>query len=325
MNQRRLVRSAAVCLSLCALAALAACEDEIIQGPAATGTEATASSSGAKLQVPTAKSSASAFTSASSAPSQTVSVATPSGPLKWSDFGGPVVKPDLDAGAKAWAVVPVSEGWDTLKLSLMPVDRLEGDEAVFKGPTDKRDVFVPGAFVAGAKAADGLVKGDAVAVAAKGSRAFARVTAVEGGKVKVRFRYAGDIQELDVDPIDVMKLDGTLKFGAPASYTTNKEEPGGKSKQEFRPGFFVHNAPAEDKAWLITTSGKPLRVPTSTVKPVSVHVTHKVGDKIWFANGELFVEGQITALEDDGLRYKLKLASGEETSAPFESVSTPVK
>lgn len=326
MIPQRLDRRAKRWLPLLTALTALGCEDEMMQPPppATGGGATTASASGKAVKVPTAKASGSAAVASASTPAPTVSIATPTGPLKWSDFGGPTVKPDLASGARAWAIVPVSEGWDTLKFSLLTVDRVEGDEAVFKG-ADKRELFVPGAFVASSKPADGLVKGDAVAVSAKGSRAFARVIAVEGGKVKVRFRYAGDIQELDVEPIEVVKLDGSLRFGAPASFTTLKEEAGGKSKQENHPAFYVHTSPAEDKTWLLTSSGKPLRVASSTVKSVSVHVTHKVGDKIWFANGDLFAEGQVTSVEDDGLRYKLKLASGEETSAPFEAVSTPAK
>ncbi|NUP09081.1 MAG: hypothetical protein HOW73_23770 [Polyangiaceae bacterium] len=255
-------------------------------------------------------------------PTAALSIDVPSGPLKWTDFGGPIVKPELKAGDRAWAVVPVSAGWDTLKFSLLTVDRVEGDDAVFSSAADKRAIFVPGAFVSAAKPAQGLAKGDTVAVAEKDSRAIARVTSVDGGKVKVRFRYAGDIQELELDPSEVVKLDGTLKFGAPAGFSDTRDQPGGQPKTEWHPAYFVQTA--EDKTWVVTTTGKPHRLAASNVKPLGIHVAHKAGDKVWVANGELLVEGQVTAIEDDGLRYKVKVGT-EETSLPFESVSTPVK
>lgn len=261
--------------------------------------------------------------SASSAPIPSPSIATPTGPIQWSDFGGPVVKPTAKPGELSWAVIPISSGWDTLKFTLAPADRVEGDAVIFKSDT-KRDIFVPGAFTLHATAAEGVSKGDAVLVSDKGSRAFARVTAVENGKIKARFRFAGDIKEVETSTLEVIELDGTLKFGAPAAYSEQKEQAGGSAPLTvWHPAYFVQTS--EDKTWVITTSGKPLRLPASTVKPLIVHTAYKAQDKVWFANGEEMVEATVVAVEDDGLRYKLKLASGEEPSGPFETVSAPIK
>ncbi len=161
--------------SLGALTLLAACSDPPPQKqnpPAATTAQGSGSSRAPK--VPTMKpSAASASASASAVAPPAVSIEVPTGPVRWTDFSGPVVKPEAKAQDRVWAAVPVSAGWDTLKFALLTVDRLSEDEYVFKPMgTEKRDVFVPGAFVFPAKPAEGLVKGDAVAVAPKDARAF---------------------------------------------------------------------------------------------------------------------------------------------------------
>lgn len=257
-------------------------------------------------------------------PLPALSIEVPSGPARWTDYSGPFLKPELKSGERAWAVLPVSAGWETLKWTLLPVDRVDGQDVVFKPPgNDRREFFVPAAFVSLARPAEGLVKGDAVAVAANASRAFARVTALEGGKVKVRFRFAGDVQELDVDPIELIKLDGTLKYGSVVGYAESRENPGKAPTIDWRPAHFVHTE--GEQSWIVSTSGRPQRVPAGAVKPLSVHITHKTGDQVWFAKGDKLEPAVVVESEDDGLRYKIKLDSGEETSAPFDTVSTPVK
>lgn len=319
----------AIAMGIVALAAMA-CEDELMPpGTAAPPPSAAPSSSGPtvpkpKLASASASVSASASASASAgAPMPSLTVAAPAGPLKWTDFGGPTVAAEVKAGEQAWAVLPVSAGWDTLKWMLVSVDRVEGNDAVLKGASsDKRDIYVPLAFTQPARPTDSVVKGDAVWVTTKGGRAFARVTSMEGGKVKVRFRYAGELQELEIDPAGVVKLDGSLKFGAVAAYSETKED-AGKTTTEWHPAYYVQNG--ESKAWVVTANGKPIRVPLVNVKPLGVHVSHKAGDKIWFAKGESLVPGTVGEVEDDGLRYRLKLDAGEETTAPFEVVSTPIR
>lgn len=311
--------------ALGALTVLSACSDPPPpnkQNTAATPPAGSGSSRAPK--VPTMKPSAASASASASAPPPAVSIEVPTGPVRWTDFSGPIVKPEAKPQDKVWAAVPVSAGWDTLKFTLITVDRLSEDEYVFRPMgAEKRDIFVPGAFVFPAKPAEGLVKGDAVAVAPKDARAFGRVTSVEGGKIKVRFRYAGDQQEVEVPPDQIIKIDGTLKFGLPAAYRDLKEQEGGaQPKVTWHPGFFVHAA--EDKAWIVTTSGKPIRLPQANVKPLGVQQIHKTGDKVWFAGSDTLVEATVSSVEDDGLRYKVKLAGGEETSASFESVTTPI-
>lgn len=306
------------------------CEEEVTHHAPKPPAPADAGATAVAPKVPTLKPAASASAPASaSAAVPAVSIEMPKGPLRWTDFSGPILKPEVTAGDSAWAVLPVSVGWDTLKFAQLTVDRIDGDAVVFKGATeDKREVFVPGAFVTRAKPATGIVKGDTVFVAAKDSRAFARVTAVEDGKINVRYRFAGDIQELQLDPGSVVKLDGSLGLGAPVGWSepgekTGEPKKGEPKKAEWHPAYFVQTA--EDKTWVVTTTGKPVRVPNANVKPLAIHPMHKPKDKVWVAKGDALEEAHVLAVEDDGLRYKLKLSSDEEMSAPFEAVSTPIK
>ncbi|MBL8744393.1 MAG: hypothetical protein JNK04_24970 [Myxococcales bacterium] len=309
----------AVCVRALALLAitLVACGDEtkVEVGPAPSTTAPVGS---ATFAPPPKKPTASATTSAA-APALSIDV--PSGPLKWADFGGPSIKSELAPGSKAWAVLPVSASFETVKVAVVEVDRVEGDLVVTKQGADKREVFVPAAFTLATKPADALVRGDAVVVAAKGSRAFARVTSMDAGKVKVRFRYAGDIQEIEVNPSEAIELDGTLRFGSVAAYSETKEI-GTEKKVIWHSGQFVQTA--EDKSWVISSTGKPERVPAASVRPLAVHVAHKAGDKVWVVRNDELAPGQVLTVEDDGLRYKVKLDTGEEASAPFETVTTPI-
>ncbi|MFO0547192.1 MAG: hypothetical protein U0271_02325 [Polyangiaceae bacterium] len=286
-----------------------------------------AAKSGASARRPKASASAPAASadapaSASAAVVPTIAVPIDLGPVKWSDFSGPKVKSELLANSTAWVAMPVSQGWETLKFALVTVDHVDGDDVVVVG-SSKQQVFVPAAFTFPAKTAETLAKGDAVLVSAKDSRAFARVVGTEGGKVRVRYRYAGDLQEVVVAANALRKLDGALHFGAPAAFSEVGETAGGNIKTTWRPVFFVHSA--EDRTWVVTSSGRPIRVPSKNVKPLDVQVIHKPGDKVWVTRGEEFKPASVSEVEDEGLRYKLRLDSGEDTSATFEGVSAAPK
>jgi hypothetical protein len=272
--------------------------------------------------------SASASASSSAAPVASFAP-TLTGPLKWADFAGPELVPVVKAGDNAWAVLPVSAGWETLKFTVLPVSRVEGNSAIFQvsigeAGSQTTEVFVPGAFTVAAHPPEKLVADDAVMVATSGSRAFGRVvSAPSGGKAKVRFRYAGTLEERDVDLNDVVELDGTMKFGAPVGYSEQKEEPGAKLRLIWHPAQLVHTA--EDKAWVVTASGKPIRVALSSVKVMGVGSLHKAGDKVWAGRGEDLLPGQVAEALDGGTRYKIKLEEGTEITSPLESVTTPLQ
>jgi hypothetical protein len=57
---------------------------------------------------------------------------------------------------------------------------------------------------------------------------------------------------------------------------------------------------------------------------MSIHHTHKAGDKVMVLQGEELVSGSVLKSEEDGLRYVVKLVSGTETSVPFDMVTSPL-
>ncbi len=247
------------------------------------------------------------------------------GPLRWADFGGPEVVPEVKPGEKAWVVLPVSTGWKTLKFTVLPVARVEEKIVVFEVTVadEKKEALVPGAFVAPIRPADKLAADEAVIIATNGARAFGRVMAAPTDKrVKVRFRFAGNLEEKDVELSETIELDGTLKFAAPVAFSEEKDE-GTKRRVIWRPAQLVQTA--EDKAWVVNSTGKPQRVPQNTVKPLSVNSLYKGGDKVWAARGDEMVPGEVLEVQDGGTRYKLKLEDGSELTAPFEAVTSPLK
>jgi hypothetical protein len=251
----------------------------------------------------------------------------PPGTRSWADFAGPEVKVELAVGAKAWAVLPVSAGWETLRFARLDVKGLEGTQVIFAvSPAScggGYDVLVPGAFTSAATAAEGLAKDDPVMVATSGTRAFGRVVSVDGAKAKVRYRFAGTEEEREVPTTDLIKLDGTLKFGAPVAYSEPKENPKGPVTKSWHPAQFVQGT--ESKTWVVTAAGKPLHVPADTVRALDVKAPRKAGDAVWAAPNDELLAATITEPLDGGLRFKVKLASGEDTTVSYEAVSSPLR
>ncbi len=271
--------------------------------------------------------SASASTSAS-APLPIASIEVPAGPRKWSDFAGPMVKAELKAGTKSWSAMPVSAGWETLKFSLGEVKRVEENDVIFEVPssatnTKPVEVFVPTAFTLEAKAPEKLEKSDPVMIATAGSRAFGRVVSGDAkSKVKVRYRFAGTQEEAEFDPSEVIRLDGTMRYGAPVAYSLQKEAERGERKIVWYPAQLIQTA--EEKAWIVTAAGKPIRVELNTVKPMGIQAVHKPGDKIWAVKSEELTPAEIAEVVEDGLRYKVKFGA-EESTVSLESVTPPLK
>lgn len=317
-------RSSRLAAGFLAIFALAACGDD----PPPPAPNPPGSAAGKKKPPPTppptptlsasAKPSSSAPPIASFQPAET-------GPLRWADFGGPEIAPEVKPGEKAWAVLPVSSGWETLKFSILPVARVEEKLVVFEvNVADaKKEAFVPGAFVAPIRPPEKLAADEAVMIATNGARAFGRVVAPPTDKkAKVRYRFAGNLEEKDVDLAEVIELDGPLKFALPIAFSEEKDE-GTKRRIIWRPAQLVQTS--EDKAWVVSAAGKPQRVPQNTVKPLSVNSMYKAGDKVWAARGDEMVPGEVLEVQDGATRYKLKLEDGTELTAPFEVVTSPLK
>jgi hypothetical protein len=277
---------------------------------------------------PTTKSSASASStsflpvlSASAPPSASAFVvAMPSStaggePLRWADFAGPDVAPP--SGAKLWAAAPVSAGWDTVHFSLFGVSRAAETAAVVKSTNG--EYLVPGAFLAGLEAPQGLVKGDAVIASAHGTRVFARV--IEPGETtKIAFRFATGLEEISVPTLELRRLDDTLKFGAPAAFLDKRE---GEKKGRYRPIAFVSSD--GERAWIITSTGKPQRLEAAKVKPLPVAKIHAKGEKVWVSRGDEFTSGLVEDILDQGVRYKVRLEGGDDTTVAYDGVATPLE
>ncbi|MBL9023133.1 MAG: hypothetical protein JNL21_13115 [Myxococcales bacterium] len=305
------------------LGCLAGCGDDPPPPPPAPPPPATAPAPAASTPRPRASASAAASASTSTA-APIASFAPASGPLRWADFGGPDLEPPVKAGERAWAVLPVSVGWETLRFAVLPVTKIEDAKlAVFEiasGDT-KTEAFVPGAFTAPLQPPDKLNIDDAVMIATGGARAFGRVASPPADqKVKVRYRFAGSLEEKDVPLDEVLKLDGTLKFGAPVAFSEERDE-GTKRRVVWRPGSLVHSA--DGKAWVINF-GRPIRVPLTAVKPMTVATLHRAGDKVWVANNEELLPGQVAEVQDSGIRYKVKLEDSSELTASLENVTAPI-
>lgn len=321
MSHRPPWRVGLLAVPLLPLASSSACGDD---PPPPPPPPPAAASPAATVKQPPAASASVTASASGSAPAPIATFAPASGPLKWADFGGPDIEPPVKAGERAWAVLPVSVGWETLKFSVLPVMRIEdGKLAVFEITSGDRktEAFVPGAFTAPLQPPDKLAVDDAVMISTDGARAFGRVAAAPAGqKVKVRFRFAGSLEEKEIPLDEVLKLDGTMKLGAPVAFSEEKDE-GTKRRVVWRPAGLVHAA--EEKAWVVSF-GRPLRVPLSTVKPMSVGTLHRAGDKVWVANTEELLPGQVAEVQDGGIRYTVKLDDGSEQIASLENVTAPI-
>ena len=266
---------------------------------------------------PIASASAEPSASASSSALAIPSVIAPQGPVKWADFGGPEVKSPVKDAQHAWAVLPVSSGWDTLKFSLHDATRVEDTQVIFN--ISGVDYYVPAAFVISADAPKDLATGDAVIASAYETRVFGRVTAM-GPKVKVKYRFATSIEEKEFEPHELLKLDGTLHFGAPVLF---KEEREGLASRDakLRPGHFISSD--EGKTWLLAFAGKPQRVSAASVQPMDVK-QRKVGDKVWVTRQDEVVSGLVAEVQEDGVRYRVKLESGDESTATLDAITSPL-
>ena len=261
--------------------------------------------------------SASASSSAGPLSSAMASLPSTSGPVKWVDFTGPFEKPTLKGGEHVWAVLPVSTGWETLKFAEHEVTRVDDTTVVFR--IEGTAYEVPAVFVNQVEPPRDIEKGDAVMASAHDARVFGRVLEV-GSKIKVRFRFASDNEELEVEPAGIIKLDGKLKFGAPVLVQDEIAE--GAKVPQVHPSQFISQDGAS--TWVVTFTGKPLHVPNANVHVMSAGPLRHAGEKVWVARQEEVVPGAVREVLDDGIRYRIQLDAGGETVAPLEAVTASI-
>lgn len=298
--------------SLVALLLLgSACEEKVVPAP-------TRSAAPPKPTQAPPRPSASATGSASASAAPTTSVAIPerTGPLRWADFGGPFPRPTVTRGDKAWCAVPISGGWETLKLTVLEV--ADADETHVRAKVGDSEYFVPAAFVARSEAARGLAKGSPVIASAEGTRVFGRVVTADTNKSTVRYRFAGTDAEKELDNTLLILLDGTLRYGGLVAFDGRRE---GEKTARWRLGTFV--SAQEERTWLLDTSGKPLRLPSAQVRAIPTAMA-RVGDRVVVARQGDFVPATVKRVVEDGLQYEVAIEDGSEFVVSFEAVAPPI-
>jgi hypothetical protein len=257
-----------------------------------------------------------ASASASSVPS--VAIPPSKGLIKWDDFTGPVEKPAVKEGERVWAVMPVSIGWETLKFALHDVQRVDEDAVIVRNLDN--EFVVPSVFTKLAEAPAKLEKGNAVMASAHDGRVFARVIDV-GAKVKIRFRFVSDIEETEVAPEEVVLLKDELSFGQPV--LVQDELAAGEKVPKTHPSQFVSSDGTS--TWVVTFAGKPLRVPAASVHVMTVTPLRKPGDRVYVTRQEEVLPGVVRETLDDGVRYRVQLDKGDDTTVTLDSVTAPIK
>lgn len=242
----------------------------------------------------------------SAAPSSSAAAAAPA--LAFDDFSGPVVKPAVAPGGRAWVVVPVSGGWEAVKLALLTVLEVgEGDVVVEQ---DRRRYRVPGAFVAPAVPASALATGDPVMASANATRVFGRVVSVAGTKAEIRFKFAGAVEVREMSTNEVVELEGRPLLGAPVVVRVKDDVA--------RPGQLVH--PSGGKTWVIS-AGRPRSLSPSEVEVMPAPPKLAVGDAVLAPQVDKLMPGKIVEVLDEGLQLRVKWEGSEETAtSTFESI-----
>jgi len=232
-------------------------------------------------------------------------------PVVFEDFAGPLVKPPVKAGDRAWVVVPVSGGWDVVKIALLPV--LEAAESDLVVERDGRRYRVPGAFAARSAPATDLAPGDPVMAGTRGTRVFGRVIAPAKDRVTIRFKFAGKVEEVELAHDEVVELDGRPVLGAPVTIS---------DPDATRYGQLVHQGAG--KTWVVQSGGRPRWLPPSSVKILPTPPRLAVGDAVLAVRGEKLEPAWVTAVLDEGLQLEVKWKGGEDTAThTFDAVTRP--
>jgi hypothetical protein len=133
----------------------------------------------------------------------------------FTGFPGPKTAIKAKPGSKAWVAIPISTGWDSLKMTALGYLRTVKDEGVVKPVLD--EVFVPGAFVHAAAPSKSLKPGTPVLVSTYLTSAYGRVVSVKGTRVKTEFFWSGKPTPGEVALDEVLPLSGALSFGQPVA------------------------------------------------------------------------------------------------------------
>lgn len=250
------------------------------------------------------------------------------GPLRWSGFPGPDVKPPVESGV-AFVVAPMrSSTWgDQLAFFEANIVRMEGNHLVVEGLDEQ--LHVPGAFVAPPPPATALKVGAIVRFQTRpgqqsGSRVgrIAKVTKTPGGVVySIKNKFIDDVETYEVPAAHVRALDGTLGFGAFISFELDGQQ-----------CFAKYIAPGREagSSWVLSVSRAREK---TNVKPLVMKPFAK-GAKVRAVFGTTSVmkggvqqeprqyleDGTVVEVVDGGLAYKVKDPKGEITTRGLDEV-----
>jgi hypothetical protein len=214
-------------------------------------------------------------------------------------------------GPKAWTLGE-GESWE---IGLYTYTRTEGSKNFFRVFAGEEEFSVPGAFTRDAKVTPGLKKGDPVRVNVVTNAVCGLVVSASDQKVKVMFDWGSQIDTREVEPYEVLALDGKLSYGAPVLYKEQGEE-------GWQAGSLVYmNAKT---AWL---QGN-IKADPKLVKPVDVMKKYKKGDKVLaypMNTITVYRPGKITKVLEDGLFYEYEVEDGRTETADYCHVTSPIK
>ena len=229
-------------------------------------------------------------------------------PKGWAAYPGPDVPVTLAAGQPHWAAIPISTGWDSLKITQLDYKGVEGKNAAFTFMS--RELHVPSAWVRAAEPAKGLKVGSPVLLNVYVTSNYGRVKELKGDKVVVEHHWVTKVESPEVSTRDVLLLSGELEFGAPVAY---------KQAADWYSAQLLHKG--ADQSWVMGFAGKPVQVPTADVKAVPVGKLFKVGAAVWarFGSGK-FMEAKVVGVLEKGLRYQTKWTKFPAGDKPDEHV-----
>jgi hypothetical protein len=213
-------------------------------------------------------------------------------------------------GPKAWTLGE-GESWE---IGLYTFTRTEGSKNFFRVFAGEEEFSVPGAFTRDAKVTPGLKKGDPVLINVITSAVCGLVVSASDQKVKVTFEW-GQVDTREVEPYEVLALDGKLSYGAPVLYK-------GQDDEDWQAGSLVYMD--AKTAWL---EGN-IKADPKLVKPVNVMKKYKKGDKVLAYPRNAIASyrpGKITKVIEDGLFYEYEVEDGRTETAHYCNVTSPIK
>jgi len=217
----------------------------------------------------------------------------------------------FEPGQELWAVYPDDspQSWTFGKVRCEQQHGRNFTATVAGGTRE-----APCAFARAALPAEGLVPGLPVTVAAGGLTRLGRVQSISGDSIRVRYSTDhGATEDATVSPTDVRPFRSrALEPGAPVLFS------GGDAS-------FIGTLATVTGERAYVVCGGLIELARTRITPLDLTKLLKPGDRVLAvppdAGGCAASEGEVIEMRDDGLRYAVKLADGEEILAPFGLVA----